>query len=62
MSERELCQRCHRLIGVYVPRGGDGSAVRLRRHRRGQHRDEPWCEGSGQLLPAGREQGSETDG
>lgn len=28
-----ICPKCNREIVAYVPRGGDGSAVRLYRHR-----------------------------
>lgn len=29
---KAICPRCNKKVGAYVPRGGDGSAVRLRMH------------------------------
>jgi len=42
------CPWCHMLAGAYVPKGGDGSALRLRSHK------NLWggkCMGSGMLDP-----------
>lgn len=31
---RAVCPRCGRVAGGVVPKGGDGSAIRLRKHSR----------------------------
>lgn len=43
-----VCVRCGRKIGVYVPKGGDGSLVAYRRHN---NNHKFWCEGSGRVVP-----------
>jgi hypothetical protein len=59
-DERMKCPNCGREVGTYIPSGGDGSAVRLRRHVRPDRRHDQivgaiagaiskWCIGSGSL-------------
>jgi len=46
------CPWCHKFAGAYVPKGGDGSALRLRSHK------NLWggkCMGSGMLDTQGRD-------
>jgi hypothetical protein len=47
MTERMTCPRCGRPIAAYVPKGGDGSGVRLRRHRTPEGDD---CRGSRRII------------
>ena len=59
---RALCPTCNALIQADVPRGGDGSAVLLRRHTLGRrwYSAPPACRGSkaqldrSQVLEAGQ--------
>ncbi len=31
---RVTCPECNRNVAAYIPKGGDGSALRIRRHKR----------------------------
>lgn len=52
MPMQVRCPVCHEVLGGYVPKGGDGSALVLYRHkvwsvgRRGKNHGYVWCEGS----------------
>ena len=59
-APKPKCPWCGRNIGVYFPRGGDGSAVMFRKHN-----DWPWlgvsCRGSDELIEIGKAFASPVD-
>lgn len=46
-SERRVCQWCGREVSAYIPKGGDGSAIRIRKHK---GRDGQECGGSYRMV------------
>lgn len=58
---KAVCPYCHKLVAAQWPRGGDGSAVRLKKHNKQRmalisNRIRPYnelCEGSMRLVTEG---------
>jgi len=53
VSEAGWCPICHVRLGVYIPSGGDGSLLVMRKHKRltsafGGYL--VWCEGTGKVA------------
>jgi len=46
-AERRECPCCQKTVAAYIPRAGDGSGVRLRKHRNAAGGD---CEGGIKML------------
>lgn len=39
------CEICQRTVAGRIPAGGDGTLVRLRKHKRTRGKADPWCPG-----------------
>ena len=56
---RRRCPECGDWFGFYVPRGGDGSGVRLRAHNRLRRNGQQWvnerCPGRLEVVDTGEE-------
>lgn len=57
-AERLPCERCNRIVATFIPSGGDGSALRVRRHNTPS--GEP-CDGFWAKLNNSRSHGDAPD-
>jgi len=48
--ERVICPGCHRKISAYVPHRGDGSGLRLVKHKRGTAAGKEPCPLSDRMI------------